>query len=360
MRISSSQWFRQSLGSMLEQQRAASRTQQELSTGKRIQKPSDDPVSAARALDVNRAIDKLGQYQRNGVQVENRLRLQESTLDSSIGVLQRVRELTVQANTGTQNDETRAVIAAEIEQLRDALLQGTNMRDGNGRYLFGGYSEDKAPYMTLGGHAMPVLENAAGQRVPGLLQPDGSLAPATLDVDGQPVNDLTLNPADFTLVASGQRQIDVGPSAQLADVDPASAVFAHGSGAQRQDILADITSLAQTLRRPVVANGTVPVPIGSQTADTLGTALADSLTRLDADLGHLSDVRTGVGMRLSQLDVQADIQAESTLQLQTTLSSLEDVDYAEAISRLNQQLNGLQASQQVFSKVQGMSLFDYL
>ena len=180
MRIASSQWFRQSMSSLMEQQAAAARTQQQLASGKRLLKPSDDPVAATRAVDVNRAVEKLGQYERNSVHTENRLRLQEAAVGGSLDVLQRVRELTVQASNGTQNDDTRGAIAAEIEQLRDSLMQQVNMKDGTGNYLFGGFGEDKPPYVMLGNQAFPALENAAGLRVPGLLDGSGQLVPATL------------------------------------------------------------------------------------------------------------------------------------------------------------------------------------
>lgn len=359
MRISSSQWFRQSLGSMLDQQSAAAKTQEQLATGKRVLKPSDDPVASARALDLHRAIDRIDQYGRNSTQIENRLHLQEGAVTGSIDLLQRVRELTVQANTATQSDDTRAAIAAEIGQLRESLQQQVNGKDGNGRYLFGGLSEDKAPYMTLGSHALPALQDAAGNRVPGVLLGDGSLAPAMLDASGRPVQNAALSAADYTPVASGQRTVSVGSSAQIGDSDPALSVFQYGSGAGRRDILASVQAIADALRMPVVSNG-VPVPPGSQSAATLAATMANALTGLDADIGQLSDVRTDVGARLGQIDVQKDIQAESSLQLKSTLSGLEDVDYAEAVAKLNQQLNGLQAAQQVFSKVQGLSLFDYL
>jgi len=359
MRISSAQWFRQSLGSLLEQQSAAARTQEQLATGKRILKPSDDPVASARALDLSRAIDRMDQYTRNSTQVENRLNLQESALDSSLDVLQRVRELTVQANSGTQSDDSRAALATEIEQLRGSLLQQVNGKDGNGHYLFGGYSEDQAPYMTLGRHALPALQDAGGNRVPGVLLANGALVPARLDAGGQPVQDTSLDPADYAPVAQGQRQVSIGTSASVADGDPALSVFQRGDGAARQDILASVQAIADALRKPVVANGAA-VPAGSQDSAALASSLSAALDRLDADIGHVSDMRTGIGARLSQLDVQQDIQADSTVQLKDTLSGLQDVDYAEAVSRLNQQLTGLQAAQQVFSKVQGLSLFDYL
>lgn len=359
MRIASSQWFRQSMSSLLEQQAAAAKTQQQLASGKRLLKPSDDPVAATRAVDVTRAVEKLAQYERNGVQSENRLRLQETAVGGSLDVLQRVRELSVQANNGTQSNDTRGAIAAEVEQLRDALLQQVNMKDGTGKYLFGGFGEDKPPYMSFAGKAFPVLENAAGLRVPGLLDSSGQLVPATL-VAGEVVVDASLNPGDFTPSANGQRQVDIGPSATLADVDPALSVYQQGTGSGRRDVLADVQALAEGLRKPIVSDSTFPVPTGSLTQTQFASLMSDGLSRLDSHIGHLSDVRTGIGTRLNQLDVQTNIRAESSLQLQTTLSSLQDVDYADAIARLNQQLTGIQAAQQVFTKVQGLSLFNYL
>lgn len=359
MRIASSQWFRQSMSSLMEQQAAAAKTQQQLASGKRLLKASDDPVAASRAVDVSRAVNKLSQYERNSVQTENRLRLQEAAVGGSLDVLQRVRELAVQANSGTQSDDTRGAIAAEVEQLRDSLLQQVNMKDGTGRYLFGGFGEDKPPYLTLAGQAFPALENAAGLRVAGILDSSGQLLPAMVS-GASVIADTSLNPADFTPSATGQRRIDIGPSATLADVDPALSVYQQGSGASRQDLLADVQRLAEGLRQPVVLDSTMPVPTGSRTYSQFSALMADSLTRLDNNIGHLSDVRTGLGTRLNQLDVQADIRDTSSLQLQTTLSSLQDVDYADAIARLNQQLTGIQAAQQVFTKVQGLSLFNYL
>lgn len=360
MRISSQQWFRQSMTSMLEQQASAMKTQEQLATGKRLLKPSDDPMAASRILDVSRAIEKVDQFERNAGQVQDRLQLQETAVDSGIATLQRVRELIVQANNGVQSDETREMIAVEVESLRNALTQQANARDGVGKYLFGGIHDDQPPYMMLGEHALPVLEDAGGQRVPGVLLADGSLAPAMLDVVGLPIPDPSLDPLDFHPLGNGQRQIQTSASTQMADADPATSVFQYGAGASRHDILTTVTALAQALQKTSVAEGTVPVPAGSLTPSQRNAALSDGLAQLDRDIGHLSDVRTGLGVRLNQLDLQADVRAETSIQMRSTLSSLEDVDYAEAVGRLNQQLTGMQAAQQVFVKVQGLSLFNYL
>ncbi|PQA48905.1 flagellar hook-associated protein FlgL [Amnimonas aquatica] len=299
MRISTSQWYAQSLGSMLSQQKSLTETQLQLASGKRILRPSDDPVAATRALDVSRTLGKLEQYGRNASQVQGRLMQEETALTSSLTQLQRARELTIQANTDSLSDSDREAIAKELHQLHDAVLQLANSRDGSGRYLFGGYAEDQAPY------------DASGNPV--------------LDANGDPV-------------ASGQRRIDTGVSSNIADADPASSVFAYDG----RDILADLKALATAV----------------ETSDR--AAMASGITSMDGAIAQLSDVRTDIGARLQQLALQEDIRAESSLQLSGTLSDLQDLDYAEAISRFNQQLTGLQAAQQVFGKVQGLSLFNYL
>jgi flagellar hook-associated protein 3 FlgL len=88
--------------------------------------------------------------------------------------------------------------------------------------------------------------------------------------------------------------------------------------------------------------------------------MGQALNNLDQALGHVLEIRSDVGVRLSQVDNQRSINESFTLQLQDTLSDIQDVDYAEAISRLNLQLTALQAAQQTYVKVQGLSLFNYL
>jgi len=81
---------------------------------------------------------------------------------------------------------------------------------------------------------------------------------------------------------------------------------------------------------------------------------------MDETLARFSDVRTQIGSRLNAVDQQIDINDTVSLQFQENLSALQDVDYAQAITNYNQQLTGLQAAQQAYARVQGLSLFDYL
>ncbi|MGB1908253.1 MAG: flagellar hook-associated protein FlgL, partial [Spongiibacter sp.] len=141
MRISTSQIFSNGVNRMLEQQAQLIETQTQLASGKRIINPSDDPVGAVRSLELTRANEKTAQYDRNANYLDARLRLEENAISNSIDVLQRVKQLAVQANNAAQSNESRAAIAAELDQHFSALLDLANTRDSNGRSIFAGYQQ---------------------------------------------------------------------------------------------------------------------------------------------------------------------------------------------------------------------------
>ena len=108
----------------------------QVSTGKRVNTPSDDPVASARIAELDASLSRLDQYQSNGTIARNQLGLEEQSLGSVIDNLQRVRELALQANSATLSDGDRGVIANELRERRDALLALANTTDVNGRYIF--------------------------------------------------------------------------------------------------------------------------------------------------------------------------------------------------------------------------------
>lgn len=312
MRVSSAQFYQQSVGGMLQRQADASHTQMQISTGKRILQPSDDPVGSVRGQSLQRAISSLNQLQTNGQQAQNRLQVEEAAISNGINTLQSIRELTVQANNGIQSDATRKAIAADIRQQLDGLVQVANSQDGGGRYLFGGYAETTAP----------IVKQGSGNYV---YQGD-----------------------------SGQRLLNIGPGRQVADSDPGDAVFMNipadptlqtVTSPPARNLFAMVESIATALENP-----------GSELGKQLGNGVID----MDSALDRLSDIRTQIGSRLNAVSQQADINTSASEQFKETLSSIEDLDYAAAITSYNQQMVGLQAAQQAYAKVQSLSLFDYI
>lgn len=99
---------------MLDRQSELSKTQQQVATGKRILSPSDDVYGSTQILALNKAIDTHVQYEENADVVEARLNQEEISLTQNINVLQRAKELAVQASNVTLSAADRGLIAAEV------------------------------------------------------------------------------------------------------------------------------------------------------------------------------------------------------------------------------------------------------
>lgn len=300
MRISSLQLFRQGINAILDQQTRLAETQNQLSTGKRIVSPADDPTGAAQLVGLSETARLTEQYQRNGEQARVRLELEDLTLSAVGDSLQRVRELAVRGLNDTNGAEERTAIAQEVRQLLDEMIGLANRKDGTGNYMFAGFQVNTEPF----------TDNGAG----------------TFVYAGD----------------SGQRQIQIASGRQVRDGDSGQAVF---------------------LDIPRTSGGTENV---FTTLYTLATDLeanapnGNSLNQLDNAINHVLEIRATVGARLNAVDSQNAINESFLLQLEQTRSAIEDLDYAEAASRLSQESITLQAAQQAFVKVQNLNLFNFL
>lgn len=300
MRISTQQFYRLGVDVMLDQQAKLNASEEQLASGKRVNRPSDDPSAAVQVLKLGEVSDQIAQYQRNAGVAQSRLEQEEVALDGISNLLQRVRELAVQGNNDTNGLENRQAIAYEIREHMESFLQLANSRDANGEYVFAGYRTDSAPYSHDG------------------------------------VGNFTYN-GD-----TGQRRLQIGENRDVAIGDPGQEIFDF-----------------------IPANGGGTTNVGSIIYDlaanyAAGNADPNAIADLDAALGRVLDTRAQVGARLAAIDAQRSSNDALDLAVVQVKSSLEDLDYAEAISRFNQQLVGLQASQQAFMKIQNLSLFNFL
>lgn len=299
MRISTSQIFRQSVDAMLEKQRELSKTELQVASGKRILNPSDDPSASVRILDLQEAQKRLAQYQRNAEVAVAKLDQEETALQSMEDLLQRVRELAVQGNNDPVGAEGRSAIATEIRQHIENFLRLANSQDANGEYIFSGFQSKTQPFSH----------------------------------DGV---------GNFTYAGDeGQRMVKIGDSREVAIGDPGSIFngFAAAGGGTTNvgEVLYNLASNYEA-----------------------GNADPNALSDIDTALTGLLGTRAKVGARMNAIDDQKNANDAFELAVTKVRSSLEDLDYAEAISRFNQQLTALQASQQSFVKIQGLSLFNYL
>jgi flagellar hook-associated protein 3 FlgL len=299
-RISTSLLFDRGISGMLEQQAKLSRTQMQVASGKRILTPKDDPPGAAYALDLRTAISQTQQYQLNADRAGSRLELQEATLQGVDNLIPRIKELTVQGLNDTNSASDRQAIAEELRQINDELLALANTKDSNGEYIFAGYTADSVPFQ---------------------------------------------NPADGVFSYSGDagaRTLQISATRQVQDRENGFDVFMNidtSTGGKR--------NLFETVHGIIA---------GMETNAPDSTYLDD----LNLVQEHVSDARTRGGARLNSIDEQKGVNDQFVLTMQKALSGTEDLDMAEAVSRFEQELVALQAAQQTFNMVQGLSLFNYL
>ena len=148
-RISTQGIYLQSLRAILDQQTSLADTQLQVATGRRYQTAADDPVAAARELDLDRSLARLGQFGKNLGVANHRLSLEDDALGDVTSTMQRVRELALVINTDT-NDASGEAFAQELDQLLNHLVQVANSSDGEGGYLFAGFSSGAAPFLRDG------------------------------------------------------------------------------------------------------------------------------------------------------------------------------------------------------------------
>ena len=131
------------------------KAQEQLSSGKLLNKPSDDPSEVARAMQLRTDLEATQQFQQNASEATGWTDVTDSALSSVADVLMRVRELTIQAANGSAGPESHAAIAEELESLIDTVKTAGNATYG-GRYVFSGTRTDTPPY------AMGTTDNFGG------------------------------------------------------------------------------------------------------------------------------------------------------------------------------------------------------
>jgi len=399
MRISSIEQFQQGIDSILNQQAKLNQTQLQLATGKKVLKPSDDPAVATQLLNLSSLKANNLQYDRNINTALNELELQESVLASSGNVLQRVRELVIQANNATQSPQTREAIADEISNLANELLQLANTKSPSGEYIFAGYNSRTPAFAKSG--ADFVYQGDQGQRLlqvsedtqlavrdngadvfQGMSTGDGRFlleTPAsntgdglvkmssTIDAisDNYTITFIQANPGDPLLYSVSGEDVGAVATGTFAAGEAINfngisieidGTLENGDSYQinrsvRQDVFQSVQAIANALLA-----GTETGAKSSKLANDLG----QSISTMDQALEHLQSRRTIVGNRLQALDTRASENADGLVPLERQTSELNDLDFAEAVSRLNLQTTALQAAQQSYIKIQGLSLFNYL
>lgn len=308
-RIASSFAFDKGLSTIQQRQRELTEMQEQLTSGKRVARASDDPVAAARA---ERALANQARSladQRSLEASRNAMEQAESSLGAANEKLLYVRDLVVSAGNGTYSDAERLNIANAIRGVRLDLLAVANRGDGAGGYLFGGQGSRVPPFTDLGGGVVGFNGSSGAQQVAGV-------DPLPTSMDGNQVW-LQAPPANGV----------PGPSVSVF-------VALHR--------IADELAL--------------PGRTGAQIAQTV----ADGLRDIDAVSANLSSHRAFVGETLIQTDSVEVRLSQQGLAAAAERSAAEDLDMVQAISGFQNQQTGYDAALKAYSMVQRLSLFQYI
>lgn len=416
MRISTLQAFNNGVAGLQRNYANVTRTQEQISTGNRILTPADDPVASVRLLQLEQQQNVLNQYAENLTAAKNSLTQEEVSLNSANTILQRVRELAVQAGNGALSSKDRASIAAELQECEDELLGVMNTRNARGEYLFAGFQGKTQPfvrqadgsYAYQGDEGQRKIQIASSLDIPisdngkktfvnitdaGRLQatPTGALpglrvgAPLVQDevaFSGTPafppggieIEFDTVNPQNYEIrsiappAVLGSGTLDSDPAKQDKlvfrgvvvnfDGTPAGGELVQitprqvgGVDVQKQGVLDSIATLRQALLdAPDTPNGNLQVR----------DAVALGLTNLDHAMVTLDSVRGEIGARLNIVETTQTDNEDVSLVNKSVQAQLRELDYAEALSRLSFESIVLEAAQQSYVKIAGLTLFSQM
>jgi len=452
-RVSSAQVFTQSLEAITLHQTRLAKAQEQIASGLRVVRPSDDPAAAAQILKLEHTESRFEQYNTNITFLDQRLGAADSVLGQVTNLVQRIRELAIAANSGIHNSESRRAFVTEAEQRYGELIGVVNSQDESGAYIFSGSKGGTIPFAQQGNavvyqgdELLPKLQISPSRQVAqgvngaeafmrvregnGLYK---SAAAATntgtaviSPISGRPeVNPTETYQVNFTTdvtppgfpakvmqfqvtdaaatplqlndenggaiaysglpaVAASQSYLyieDKNMARELQSLYPAAVVFSKddllrvggsppepglGFSLAGEPKVSDEFSIAPAGNRSIfdVVQSMIDTFKLDDTDPAKGAAFQNRLNRdlvdLDNAYANISDARASVGARWNSSITQRDENDAIKLEYNRALSNIRDLDYAEAISRLNLEQNALIAAQKSFAQVQNLSLFNYI
>lgn len=306
MKISTTLYFDRATQQLANVQGELAKTQEQLSTGKQIVKPSDAPDKASLVTRLESELGRQTSYQETLKSVQTRLQSEETALKNTTDVLVRIKELSIQAASDTLGTADRQSIALEISSLREQILSLANTQDTNGNYLFGGSRVGQPAFGP----------DSKGQVI---YQGDQSRMKAAVGDNRRMNMNMPGSDAFVRVIRDDGKGSKVGIGFFQALDDLAKAVKSS-----------DHTSIQR----------------GIAEIDTLQQGASDAIAQIGTDL--------------NVVDMQNNVLDEVTLRLKTTKSDAEDLDYTQAITKMNKDQLALEAAQSSFAKISQLSLFKYM
>jgi len=372
-------------------------TQNQISSGLSFSTASQNPVDAGLVTDYTQALAQSQQYDTNSNSAQSGLNTEDTALTQVQNSLQSLRDLALEANNSSESPQDLSAIATQAVQIQNTLVSLANTQDGSGNYIFAGYSTQTQPFALSptgatysGDQGQRQVQIAPGQTV--TVGDNGDLVfnqiktgNGTFDAAAAAGNTGTgvigaTTVSDPATYAGGTYSINFTTPNSYQVLDAANNVVASGAYTSGQAI--SFAGVQVTLSGQPAANDSFSVaPSTNQsiftTVQNLVTALQQStgsdagqaqlnnsvnsaINNIDQALDQSENVQASVGARLNTITTQQSVASTQQVQLKQSISTLQSLDYASAITSLDSQQTTLSAAMQTFTLTQGLSLFKFL
>ena len=322
MQISTSYLFDRATKQMGSVQADLAKTQAQVAAQKQVLSPSDAPDKAAAIQRLKSVMSRQDSYSQTLNTVNARLNSEDTTLSNASDILIRIKELSIQANTDTMSSTNRKSLGAELQGLRNQLLSLANTQDSNGNYLFAG-SQVRQPAFA---------DNGAGKIV--YLGDQTRMNVAVGEQRSIPIN-RTGSDAFVRVVRT------------VTAEDPDTGI--ESSSLEGVGFFESLDDLIKGVNGAASSDGSDP-----------GMTMKRGTVEVDSLLQGVLLARANVGTDMRVVEQQQNVVDETTLNLKSTLSNIEDLDYVEAIAKMKKQMLALEATQSSFAQISQLSLFNYI
>lgn len=404
MRVSTAQFYYQNGLQMSNKQTMVNDQAGYISSGKRVNTAKDDAISYGALTGYKESLASIERYQRNITQAENRNSLQDTVLGSGTDILNQMRDLMLQANSGARSDQDLTSISQQVRHGLEEMLEIANTKDETGTYVFSGYKVETKPFSVQpdnsvvyhGDSGIRELQIAKNIMVP--INQSGDqiferVANATGDfsanynantsgvsiisaniVDRSQYNSAANNPQDYNFSFTAPDILTVTDSATPGNIVYPATPYVAGQTIAFEGVEVQLNgnplpgdNFNITPQSNISLFDTVKNAIDWLDAGTANGSTAQGqvdfntmLNQFNKMLDHFSFKRAEAGINLQQVDRQKNIHLDTELYLNQGRSRIEDIDIAQAISGFEQSKLALQAAQQTFTQIQGMNLFNYI
>ncbi|MBA6223194.1 flagellar hook-associated protein FlgL [Colwellia sp. MB02u-18] len=400
MRVSTAQFYIQSGLKMSNQQSNVNEQVNHISSGKQVITAKDDAVAYGTLAGYKNDLANIDKYQRNITQAENHNSLIDTSLANAEDIMNELKNLMLQANNGAYTADDLAAIGQQASQNLQQILGIANTQDQSGNYAFAGYQIDDAPFALQADNSVnyrgdngvrelqiaknvTIATNQSGEqvfeKVPNAIgdfsatynnNTSGIAVERAVVADASSYNS-AVNPADFTFEFSTATDLSItdgaGNVTNITDYAPGQTIAFNGIEVKLSGNPLPGDNFSLTPEQNVGVFDTIKSAIdwintkaGSEEDAQVQVDFNQILNQLGDAINHLTSSRAESGINLQVIDRQKSNHLDTEVYLESGRASIEDLDFAKAISNFEQSKIALQAAQQTFTQVQGLSLFNYI